>query len=155
MLDCFDSTYGCICICVYSVILFTVVIKLCLYVGLLKLCRAFLFFFLCSFFHSLLCSFSYFKFLNLFYFSTFSPLCAFPTVLSFLEHIPTTSPRQQSPSWRQKVKNIAMCSWGGLGSRCLNNTCSYPTSLKKEEAVSETQRKVCWSRSRAPKSLIH
>ena len=82
-------------------------------------------------------------------------MSVFPTVLSFLEHIPTTSPWQQSPSWHQKVKNIARCRCRSLGSRCLNNTCSYPTSLKKEEAVSEKQRKVFWSRSRAPKSPIH
>ena len=38
-------TDGCICICVYSVTLFIVVINLCLYVGLLQFCGVFLFFF--------------------------------------------------------------------------------------------------------------
>ena len=51
LLDCFDFAYGCICICVYSVTLFIVVINLCLYVGLLQFCGIFLLFFsLFSFF---------------------------------------------------------------------------------------------------------
>ena len=45
LLDCFDFAYGCICICVYSVTLFIVVINLCIYVGLLQFCGVFLFFF--------------------------------------------------------------------------------------------------------------
>ena len=36
-------TDGCICICVYSVTLFIVVINLCLYIGLLQFCGVFLF----------------------------------------------------------------------------------------------------------------
>ena len=42
LLDCFDFAYGSICIFVYSVTLFTVVINLCLYIGPLQSC-AFLF----------------------------------------------------------------------------------------------------------------
>ena len=44
LLDCFDFAYGCVCICVYSVKLFIVVINLCLYIGLLQFCGVFLFF---------------------------------------------------------------------------------------------------------------
>ena len=40
--DCFYFAYGYICICVYSVTLFTVVINLCLYIGLLQFCGVFL-----------------------------------------------------------------------------------------------------------------
>ena len=45
LLDCFDFAYGCICICIYSVTFFIVVIILCLYTGLLQFCE-FSFFFL-------------------------------------------------------------------------------------------------------------
>ena len=48
LLDCFDFAYGCICICVYSVTLFTVVINLCLYIRLFQFCGVFLFFFFLS-----------------------------------------------------------------------------------------------------------
>ena len=34
LLDCFDFVYGCICICVYSITIFIVVINICFYVGL-------------------------------------------------------------------------------------------------------------------------
>ena len=44
LLDSFDFAYGSICICLYSVTLLIVVINLCLYVGLLQYCGAFLFF---------------------------------------------------------------------------------------------------------------
>ena len=44
LLDCFDFAYGFICICVYSVTIFIVVINLCLYVGLLQFWGVFLLF---------------------------------------------------------------------------------------------------------------
>ena len=57
LLDCFDFAYGCICICVYSVTLFILVINLCLCPGLLQFCGVFpfslLFSFLFHFFFSL------------------------------------------------------------------------------------------------------
>ena len=65
-LECFDFTYGCICICVYSVTLFIVVINLCLYIGLLQFWRV-VFFFLFSFFN--------FNFLNLLLFFLHLFLC--------------------------------------------------------------------------------
>ena len=46
LLDYYDSAHGCICICVYSVTLFIVVINLCLYIWPLQFCGVFLFFFL-------------------------------------------------------------------------------------------------------------
>ena len=58
LLDCFDFAYG--CICVYSVTLFTVVINLCIYIGLLQFCGVFFFF---PFFSS---SIFFFSFLFLF-----------------------------------------------------------------------------------------
>ena len=61
LLDCSDFVYGCICICVYSVTLFIVIIKLCLYIGVLQFCGVLLFSF---FFH-----FFFFSFFLLF------PLC--------------------------------------------------------------------------------
>jgi len=88
-LDCFDFAYGCICICVYSVTLFIVIINICLYVGLLQFCEVYLFFFpLFSFF------FHFFFFSN-FYILIFKPiiffyiysLFAFPTVLFTLKLI--------------------------------------------------------------------
>ena len=45
LLNCFDFAYGYICVCVYSVTLFIVVINLCFYIGLLRFFRVFLFFF--------------------------------------------------------------------------------------------------------------
>ena len=43
LLDSFDFAYGCICIYMYSVTLFIVVINFCLYVGLLQFCGVCLF----------------------------------------------------------------------------------------------------------------
>ena len=45
LLDCFDFAYGYVCICVYLVTFFIVVINFCLYIGLLQFCGVFLFFF--------------------------------------------------------------------------------------------------------------
>ena len=45
LLDCFDFAYEYICICVYSVMLSSVIINLCLYVGLLQFSGVFLFYF--------------------------------------------------------------------------------------------------------------
>ena len=74
LLDCFESAYGCICICVHPVTLLIVIINLCLYIGPLKFCGVFLFFLFSFFF----CIFSFLDFiiiifLNLLYFSTFLP----------------------------------------------------------------------------------
>ena len=49
-LGCFDFAYGCICLFVYSVTLFLVVINLCLYFGPLQFCGVFLFSFFFLFF---------------------------------------------------------------------------------------------------------
>jgi len=48
LLDCFDFPYGYICICVYSVTLFIIVINL--YIGILQFCGVFFSFFPSSFF---------------------------------------------------------------------------------------------------------
>ena len=74
LLDCFDFAYGYICICVYSVTLFIVVINLCLFVGLLQFYGVFLFLFLLSFFIILI-------FFNLLHFFYIYSLVCFPTVL--------------------------------------------------------------------------
>ena len=63
-----------------SVTFLTVVINLCLYVGLLS-------FVVFSFFFSLSLSFFNFNFLTYYYFSTFIPLFAFPTALFSLQLI--------------------------------------------------------------------
>ena len=85
LLDCFDFVYGCIYVCVCSVTLFIVVIKLCLYVGLLQ----FLEFPFSSFFLSSSIFFSFLFFIVLIFnffkptifFLHFFPFFAFPTVL--------------------------------------------------------------------------
>ena len=88
LLDCFDFAYGCICICVYSVTLFIVVINLCLYVGLLQFCGVFLFSTLFSFlFHflfSLFYNFKFFKHIIFFYIYSFVFLsyCSFPLAVN-------------------------------------------------------------------------
>ena len=79
-LDCVDFAYGCIGICVYSVTLSTVVINLCLYVGLLQFCGVFIFSPLFSFFFFFFITLM-FNFLTYYIFSTLIPLFAFPTVL--------------------------------------------------------------------------
>ena len=78
-----------VCMCVYSVTIFTVAINLCLYIGPLQFCGIFLFF-LFSFFFSFFPSFFIIlikHFLNLFYFSTIIALFAFPTALFPLQLI--------------------------------------------------------------------
>ena len=82
LLDTFNFAYGCVCICVYSVTLFILVINLCLYTGIFQFCGVFFYlFFLFSFFFNFFPFFYNFIFLNLSYFSTFFPLFAFLTVL--------------------------------------------------------------------------
>ena len=85
LLDCFDFAYGCICVCVYSVILF-IVIKLCFYMGFCSSLEFsfFIFLFLFSSFFSL---FIILIFKTCYSFSTFIPLFAFPTVLFPLQLI--------------------------------------------------------------------
>ena len=82
-LECFDFTYGCICICVYSVTLFSVVINLCLYIGLLLFWGVFFLFF----FSLSLSLFLNFNFLNLLYFFYIYPFvclsyCSFPLAVN-------------------------------------------------------------------------
>ena len=60
LLYCFYFAYGCICIYVYSVTLFIVVINLCLYIGPLQFCGVFPFFFLFFFLLPFLISFLFF-----------------------------------------------------------------------------------------------
>ena len=87
-LDCFDFAYGCIGICVYSVTLSSVVINLCLYVGLLQFCGVFFFFpfFLSSsfFFPFLFYIFNFFNLLYFFYIYSFVYLsyCSFPLAVN-------------------------------------------------------------------------
>ena len=88
LLDYFDFAYGCICICVQSVIFFIVVINLCLYVGLLQFCGVFLFFpffFFSIFFISLFYNFNLFKPIIVFYIYSFDCLsyCSFLLAVNF------------------------------------------------------------------------
>ena len=90
LLDCFDFAYGCICVCVYSVTLFIVVINFCLYVGPLQFSVVFLFFFfphfvyLLPFFSFLFFLFLIFKNYYFFYIYSFVCLsyCSFPLVVN-------------------------------------------------------------------------
>ena len=84
LLGCFDFAYGCICICVYSVTLFVVVINLCLYVGLLQFCGVFLFFFLFLLPFFLLYDFNFLNLLYFFYIYSFICLsyCSCPLIVN-------------------------------------------------------------------------
>ena len=59
LLDCFDFAFGCICICVYSVTLFIVVINFCLYIWVLQFCGVLLFSFFFHFFSFLFYNFNF------------------------------------------------------------------------------------------------
>ena len=85
LLDCFDFAYGYICICVYSVTLFIVVINLCLYIGLLQFFGVFLFsssFFSFSLFYNI--NFNFLNLLQFFYIYPFVCLsyCSFPLAVN-------------------------------------------------------------------------
>ena len=85
-LDCVDFAYGCIGICVYSVTLSTVVINLCLSVGLLQFCGVFIFSPLFSFFFFFFITlmFNFFNLLYFFYIYSFVCLsyCSFPIAVN-------------------------------------------------------------------------
>ena len=76
--------YGCICICVYSVTLFIVVINLCLYVGVLQFCGVFLFSFFFLFFFLFFFISSSFRFLKAIIFFLLLFLCLPFPIVTFL-----------------------------------------------------------------------
>ena len=81
LLVCSDFDYRCLCICVYSVTLFIVVINFCLYIWVLQFCGVLLFSFFFHFFSFLFYNFNFQVFKTYYIFSTFILLFAFPTVL--------------------------------------------------------------------------